>query len=94
MAGRCYQQLVAQVSAALGDDPERHRQHWVEDEVDRAFDEERRRNQLVLFPVRIDDTVMKTPEPWAVKLRNQPQGRSYGRTSSVRRCFAGRHAAV
>ena len=41
----------------------------MEDEVSRA--EERRRNQLVLFPVRIDDTVMTTLEPWAVKLRDQ-----------------------
>jgi uncharacterized protein YjbI with pentapeptide repeats len=44
---------------------------WVEDEVNKAFAEERRRNQLVLFPVRIDDTVMTTAEPWAVKLRDQ-----------------------
>jgi hypothetical protein len=35
---------------------------WVEDEVTKGFAEERRRNQLVLFPVRIDDTVMKTGE--------------------------------
>ena len=46
---------------------------WVEDEVSKAFAEERRRNQLVLFPVRIDETVMKTREPWAVKLRDQRQ---------------------
>jgi hypothetical protein len=32
---------------------------WVEDEVSKAFDEERRRKQVVLFPVRIDETVMK-----------------------------------
>ena len=44
---------------------------WVEDEVSKAFAEERRRNQVVLFPVRIDETVMKTDEPWAVKLRDQ-----------------------
>jgi hypothetical protein len=44
---------------------------WVEDEVSKAFAEERRRNQLVLFPVRIDGTVMMTSEPWAVKLRDQ-----------------------
>jgi hypothetical protein len=25
----------------------------------------------VLFPVRIDETVMTTAEPWAVKLRDQ-----------------------
>ena len=44
---------------------------WVEDEVNKAFAEERDRKQLVLFPVRIDDAVMKMPEPWARKLRDQ-----------------------
>jgi uncharacterized protein YjbI with pentapeptide repeats len=44
---------------------------WVEDEVQKAFAEERDRKQLVLFPVRIDDAVMETPEPWARKLRDQ-----------------------
>jgi hypothetical protein len=44
---------------------------WVEDEVGKAFAEERRRNQVVLFPVRIDEAVMETAEPWAVKLRDQ-----------------------
>jgi hypothetical protein len=44
---------------------------WVEDEVQKAFAEERDRKELVLFPVRIDDAVMETPEPWARKLRDQ-----------------------
>jgi hypothetical protein len=44
---------------------------WVEDEVSKAFAEERRRGQVVLFPVRIDETVMTTSEPWAMKLRDQ-----------------------
>jgi uncharacterized protein YjbI with pentapeptide repeats len=44
---------------------------WVEDEVQKAFAEERDRKGLVLFPVRIDDAVMETPEPWARKLRDQ-----------------------
>ncbi|MGH6846680.1 MAG: toll/interleukin-1 receptor domain-containing protein [Methylocella sp.] len=44
---------------------------WVEDEVNKAFAEERDRKQLVLFPVRIDDTVMETSEAWARKLRDQ-----------------------
>jgi hypothetical protein len=44
---------------------------WVEDEVQKAFAEERDRKQLVLFPVRIDGTVMETAEPWARKLRDQ-----------------------
>jgi len=44
---------------------------WVEDEVTKAFAEERRRGQIVLFPVRLDDAVMDTSEAWAVKLRDQ-----------------------
>jgi len=44
---------------------------WVEYEVTKAFAEERRRKQLVLFPARINYTVMKTSEPWAVKPRDQ-----------------------
>ena len=42
---------------------------WVEDEVTTAFEEERRRGQLVLFPIRLDDAVMTTHEAWAAKLR-------------------------
>ncbi|MBV9784892.1 MAG: toll/interleukin-1 receptor domain-containing protein [Acidisphaera sp.] len=42
---------------------------WVEDEVDKAFEEERQRGDVVLFPVRLDDAVMRTNEAWAAKLR-------------------------
>jgi hypothetical protein len=42
---------------------------WVEDEVTKGFEEERKRGQIVLFPVRLDDVVMVTNEPWAAKLR-------------------------
>jgi len=42
---------------------------WVEDEVTRAFEEERKRSKIVLFPIRIDDSVMNTNEAWAAKLR-------------------------
>jgi hypothetical protein len=45
--------------------------NWVEGEVTRALDEERTRNQVVLFPVRIDDAVMETSEAWARLLRGQ-----------------------
>jgi hypothetical protein len=45
------------------------RSDWVEDEVTRAFEEERMRKQTVLFPIRIDDTVMRTAQAWAVNLR-------------------------
>jgi TIR domain-containing protein/pentapeptide repeat protein len=42
---------------------------WVEDEVNTALEEERRRDQTVLFPVRLDEAVMETDEAWAAKLR-------------------------
>lgn len=42
---------------------------WVEDEVTKAFEEERKRGQTVLFPIRLDDAVMETNEAWAAKLR-------------------------
>jgi len=45
------------------------RSDWVEDEVTKAFEEERKRQQIVLFPVRLDDAVMDTNEAWAAKLR-------------------------
>jgi TIR domain/Pentapeptide repeats (8 copies) len=44
---------------------------WVEDEVNKAYAEERERKETVLFPIRIDDVVMTTTEPWARKLRDQ-----------------------
>jgi hypothetical protein len=43
----------------------------VEDEVSKAYAEEGERRTLVLFPIRIDDSVMTTNEPWARKLRDQ-----------------------
>lgn len=43
---------------------------WVEDEVTKAFAEERARKQTVVFPIRIDNAVMVTPEAWAMKLRD------------------------
>ena len=42
---------------------------WVEDEVTAGFEEERKRGQIVLFPVRLDEMVMETDEAWAAKLR-------------------------
>jgi uncharacterized protein YjbI with pentapeptide repeats len=43
---------------------------WVEDEVTKAFAEERRRGMTVLFPVRLDDAVFAAKEAWALKLRD------------------------
>jgi hypothetical protein len=40
----------------------------------KGFEEERKRGQIVLFPVRLDETVMKTDEPLAAKLRARLSG--------------------
>jgi hypothetical protein len=45
------------------------RSEWVEDEVTKGFEEERKRGQTVLFPIRLDDAVLTTAEAWAAKLR-------------------------
>ena len=42
---------------------------WVKKEVETAFEEERMRDTTVLFPVRLDDAVMKTKEAWAADIR-------------------------
>ena len=42
---------------------------WVEGEVEKAFEEERQRGGLVLFPVRLDDAVLTTKAAWAGHLR-------------------------
>lgn len=42
---------------------------WVEAEVAIAFEEERRSNLLVLFPIMLDNSVMLTNRAWAVHIR-------------------------
>ncbi len=42
---------------------------WVETEVETAFEEERKRNQIVLFPLRLDEAVMETDQAWAADIR-------------------------
>ena len=43
---------------------------WVEDEVETALAKERAQNCEVLFPIRLDDAVMKATAGWAASLRN------------------------
>ena len=47
---------------------------WVEDEVTTAFEEERKRKTTVLFPIRLDNAVMDSSEPWAAKVRQRHIG--------------------
>src|SRR5215203_1745317 len=44
---------------------------WVEREVKTALDEEDQRNQTVLFPIRLDDEVLRTSKEWARLLRRE-----------------------
>lgn len=44
---------------------------WVETEVETAFEKERQRKRLVLFPIRLDNAVMETREAWAADIRRQ-----------------------
>jgi hypothetical protein len=52
---------------------------WVEHEVDQALDEEKRRGEPVLFPIRVDDAVMKAKFGWAKRIREADKdGRHIG----------------
>ena len=42
---------------------------WVEKEVETAFEKESEQEKIVLFPVRLDDTVLKTKTGWAADVR-------------------------
>lgn len=44
---------------------------WVEKEVETAWEEERKRGETVLFPVRLDDSVFETNQAWAADVRRQ-----------------------
>lgn len=46
---------------------------WVEKEVETTFEEEERRRNLVLFPIRLDDTVMDAATSWAADIRRTRQ---------------------
>jgi hypothetical protein len=47
---------------------------WVATEVEGAFEREQRdRDRLVLFPVRLDDSVMETSQAWAADIRRRRQ---------------------
>jgi hypothetical protein len=42
---------------------------WVEKEFETAFDEEQRRGDSVLFPIRIDDSPLTDPRSWVADIR-------------------------
>ena len=42
---------------------------WVESEVETAFEEEAARGGTVLFPIRLDDAVLRARGDWAHQIR-------------------------
>ncbi len=46
------------------------RSQWVENEIETALEKERKNDKVVLFPVRVDDAIMKTNQSWATYVRN------------------------
>ena len=43
---------------------------WVEQEVEKALERERRENLSIVFPIRVDDAVLEATAGWAAYLRN------------------------
>jgi len=43
--------------------------NWVEKEVETALEEENKRNQTVLFPIRLDQAIIETNQAWAADIR-------------------------
>ena len=42
---------------------------WVKKEVETTFEKEAQQNKSVLFPIRLDESVMHTPQAWAADIR-------------------------
>jgi hypothetical protein len=42
---------------------------WVQTEVEAALERERHENRLVLFPIRLDDSIMDATQAWAAEIR-------------------------
>lgn len=60
---------------------------WVEREVQAAFEREHRSGKPVLFPIRVDEAVMKATQAWAADIRRT---RHIGETTTrIRRLWSG-----
>jgi uncharacterized protein YjbI with pentapeptide repeats len=44
---------------------------WVEFEVKKALKKEQEQGKLMLFPIKLDETVMEAPEAWAADIRKK-----------------------
>jgi uncharacterized protein YjbI with pentapeptide repeats len=47
------------------------RSSWVQDEVEACLERERRQQRQVLFPIRLDEAVERTPQAWAAAIRRR-----------------------
>ena len=47
------------------------RSDWVREEVESWLERERRAQRNLLFPLRLDDTIMDAQEAWAASIRGQ-----------------------
>jgi len=45
--------------------------HWVKTEVEAAFEKEQHQNKIVLFPIKLDDSIIQTSEAWAADIRRR-----------------------
>lgn len=43
---------------------------WVEEEVFKALDEEKKQHKNILFPIMIDNTALESEKPWIQKIKN------------------------
>ena len=39
--------------------------------MEAVFEEERKRSEPILFPIRLDDCIMETDRPWVADIRRQ-----------------------
>jgi len=61
----CYDKLLLMLSEhSVGSD-------WVEKEVETAMEREREQKRTMLFPIRLDDAVMKIKTGWPADIRRQ-----------------------
>jgi hypothetical protein len=67
------------------------RSQWVEKEVETAMEKERKQERTVLFPIRLDDSVMKIESGWPADIRrsrNIGEFRRWKDHDSYQRAFA------
>lgn len=80
---RSYDKLLLILSEASVNSP------WVEFEVNQALHRETEQERTMLFPIRLDNTVLSTPNGWAAQLRSRHIGdfRNWKQYDSYQKAF-------